>query len=148
MKAILCLGAALLAGAAHAGSGTEGMRARGEVNVGDVSVLPAMFQQALAPLAPMSARVAREGLCPNLNIGPDGLTQTFDIEVKFKGRGVQNKRWDVTDLRILTPSGCDALDTEVAAQMRAAIPQFAEPLKDRDGNGWYKIPRIEIRLEP
>ena len=30
--------------------------------------------------------------------------------------------------------------------MRAAIPKFAEPYKDLDGNGYTRIPRIQFRL--
>lgn len=112
----------------------------------EVYVYPAKFQQALTPLAPLSSRVARENLCPGLAIGDDGIIHNFDIDVKMKGKGVENRRYVVTDLRLANPSGCAALDTEMARMMRNAVAGFAEPNRDRDGDGWMRLPRIQLRV--
>lgn len=118
----------------------------GMAPMGEVWVWPSMFEQALAPLAPLSGKVARDGLCPGLSIGEDRVVHKYDIEAKFRARGIENRRYEITDIRVVNPSGCEALDREVLAQMRQSIPQFAQPRVDSDKNGWTKIPRIEIRL--
>lgn len=137
MRHLLLIAALLSGGAAVA---------QGRAALGEVWVYPVMFQQALTPLAPLSGRVARENLCPTLPIGADKVIYTYSVDVKMKSRGVEEKRWEVTDLRLVNPSGCQVLDAEFAQLMRDAIPQFAEPRKDLDGNGWTRIPKIQLKV--
>ena len=70
----------------------------------------------------------------------------FDAQMKTRGAG-ENKRWEVAELKLLTPSGCEALDAQVTAYMRDAIPKFAEPWKDLDKNGWTRIPAVQVKLD-
>ncbi len=112
----------------------------------EVRVSPALFEQALMPLAPLSSKVARENLCPDLNIGNDGLIHNFDIDVKMQRKGVSNRRYVVTELRLVNPSGCAALDHEISRMMRTAAAGFAEPNRDQDGDGWLRLPRIQLRI--
>ena len=118
----------------------------GKAAVGEVWAYPVMFEQALRPLAPLSGRVVRENLCPNLPARDDGLLYKYSVDAKMKSRGFEEERWEVVDLKILNPSGCEAMDSEFARQMWAAIPQFAEPRQDTDKNGWTRIPDIELRV--
>jgi len=120
--------------------------ASGRAALGEVWVYPVMFEQALAPLAPLSGKIVREGLCPNLTPDVENVLHTFTFEARMKSRGVEEKRWTVAELRLLTPSGCAYLDTEVERLMREAIPQFAEPRVDSDKNGWTRIPRIQMKV--
>ncbi len=140
---IMALGALIAVPVAAQGVPVTGS---GKAALGEVWVWPVMFQQALAPLAPLSGRVVREGLCPDIRVGDDRVLYKYDVEAKFRSRGVENKRWEVRDLRIVNPSGCAAMDAEVATLMRQAVPQFAEPREDSDKNGWTRIPRIELRV--
>lgn len=112
----------------------------------EVYVYPALFEQALKPLAPLSTRVARDNLCPDLVVGADGVIHNFDIDVKMQGKGVANRRYVVTDLRLANPSGCAALDQEMARMLRTAVAGFAEPNRDKDGDGWLRLPRIRLQL--
>lgn len=112
----------------------------------EVWVSPSMFQQSLAPLAALSGRVARENLCPEIVIGEDRVVHRYQMEAKFRSRGVENQRWEITDIRLLNPSRCPTLDREVTAHLRTAIAEFAQPRKDTDKNGWFLIPGIELRL--
>jgi hypothetical protein len=119
----------------------------GRVALGEVWVLPSMFDQALAPLAPLPRRAIAEGMCPNLALDGRKILHSYDFDAKLKPRGVaMNKRWTVVELKNLTPSGCQALDYEVERLMRDAIPEFAEPRQDLDGNGWTRIPRIQLKV--
>ncbi len=140
---------ALFAGLAIAGGLTlvsGPALASGRAPLGEVWVYPAMFEQALAPLRPLSGKVVREGLCPNLAPDADNILHSFSFDAQMTSRGAQNKRWTVTALKLLNPSGCAFLDAEVERMMRDAIPRFAEPRVDTDGNGWTRIPRIQIRV--
>lgn len=119
----------------------------GQAAVGETWVWPSVFQQALAPLAPLSTKAVRDGLCPNLVLGEGGLIHRYSYEAKFAKKGVENKRWVVTDLRLLNPSACPALDEKVTMRMREVIPEFAWPREDTDKNGWIKIPSVEIRAQ-
>ncbi len=114
--------------------------------MGELWAYPQLFQQSLSPLAELAGRVTREGLCPGLSAGADGLLHSYAFEARFRARGVSNRRYEVTELRTLNPSGCAWLDAEMTRFMTAAIPEFAEPRTDTDGNGWYRIPRIMLRV--
>jgi hypothetical protein len=119
----------------------------GRVAMGEVWILPSMFNQALAPLAPLPRRAVTEGMCPGLALDADKVLHNYDFDAKMKTRGTgENKRWEVVELKNLTPSGCVALDSEVERLMRTAIPQFAEPRQDLDDNGWTRIPRIKLQV--
>lgn len=119
----------------------------GRVALGEVWVLPAMFNQALAPLAPLPRRAVSEGLCPGLALDANKVLHSYDFDARLKSRGMaDNKRWEVVELKNLTPSGCLALDAEVERLMLQAIPQFAEPRTDLDNNGWTRIPRIKLQV--
>ncbi len=119
----------------------------GRVALGEVWVLPSMFNQALAPLAPLPRRAVSDGMCPGLTLDADKVLHNYDFDAKLKTRGTgENKRWEVVELKNLTPSGCVALDSEVERLMRTAIPQFAEPRADLDDNGWTRIPRIKLQV--
>ena len=145
-KAMAALAMAMLA-TASAGLAQNGDLYSGKRRLGEVWVYPAMFEQALAPLAPLAARAIKGGLCPGFQLGPDNLVHEYAFEAKLKAKGrALERRWEVEDLRILNASACPALDKEVTARMREAIPAFAEPREDSDGNGWIKIPRIALRL--
>ncbi len=114
--------------------------------MGELWVWPELFGQALAPLAGIGARAVREGLCPGLAPGPDGVLHSYALEARFRVRGVSNRRVEVTELRVVNPSGCAPLDAEVSRFMAGAIPEFAEPRADSDGDGWFRIPRIMLRV--
>lgn len=114
--------------------------------MGELWAYPELFQQALAPLADLAGRVVREGSCPGLVPGADGLLHAYAFEARFRMRGMSNRRHEVTELRTLNPSGCAWLDAEMVRFMTGAIPEFAEPRADSDGNGWYRIPRILLRV--
>jgi hypothetical protein len=114
--------------------------------MGELWAYPQLFQQALSPLADLAGRVVREGSCPNLSPGADGVIHSYEFEAKFRARGTSNRRYEVTELRTLNPTGCAWLDAEMTRFMTAAIPEFAEPRTDVDGNGWYRIPRIMLRV--
>lgn len=116
----------------------------GRAAVGETWVWPSVFQQALAPLAPLATKAVRDGLCPGLTVGANGFIHRYMFEAKFRKKGVENERWTVSDLRLTNPSACPALDEQVSARMRDAIPEFAWPRQDIDGNGWIRIPAIEI----
>ncbi|MGQ5700734.1 hypothetical protein ACUJ46_01605 [Sandaracinobacteroides sp. A072] len=120
--------------------------ASGRAPFGEIWAYPALFGQALEPLAPLAGRVARDNLCPDLAPGEDQLLHTYAFEARFAARGASNRRWDVTDLRLLNPSGCDSLDAEVTRLLRPAVASFAEPREDMDGNGWYRLPRIQLKV--
>ncbi len=117
----------------------------GRAAVGETWVWPSVFEQALAPLAPLASRAVRDGLCPGLVPGENGFLHRYVFEAKFRKKGVENERWLVRDLRLTNPSSCPALDEQVSARMREAIPEFAWPREDSDGNGWTRIPAIELR---
>jgi hypothetical protein len=142
-KWLLALPLLATALAAHAG---DRIINSGRSQLGEVWVYPMMFQQALAPLAPLSAKAMREGLCPGMIPGKDDIIHAYEFDARFKMRGVENRRYEVTELRLVNPSSCPALDEKVTQLMRQAIPQFAEPRKDLDKNGWTRIPRIELRM--
>jgi hypothetical protein len=118
----------------------------GRAALGETWVYPMKFEQALAPLAPLSGKAVREGLCPGLVADKDDVIHNYDFEARFKQRGVENRRWEVTELKLANPSSCAALDEQVATRMKAAIPEFAEPRVDADKNGWTKIPRIQLKM--
>lgn len=119
----------------------------GRTKLGEVWVYPSMFEQALTPLAPLTERATKGGLCPGMQLGPNKVIHNYDIDAKLKSRGnSMNRRWEVEELKIVNPSSCEALDVEVAALMKQAIPQFAEPREDLDGNGWTRIPRIQLKV--
>jgi hypothetical protein len=119
----------------------------GRTQVGETWVYPIMFQQALAPLAPMARAALKAGRCPGLAAEAGGLVHSYDFDTRLKRRGSgEFARWEVAELKLLNPSACPALDAEVTDFLRTAVPQFAEPWKDKDGNGWTRLPRIEIRL--
>ncbi len=143
---IAVLGGAVLIGLMASTAALAADYYSGRKMLGEVWVFPTMFEQALAPLAPLTERAVKGGLCPGIKLGPDNLIHAYQIDTKLvaKGRGT-NRRWEVGDLKIVNPSSCEALDVEVASVMREAIPQFVEPGKDLDGNGWYRIPGFELR---
>lgn len=114
--------------------------------MGELWAYPQTFAQSLSPLADLAGRVVREGSCPGLAPDAEGVLHGYQFEAKFRARGVSNRRYQVTELRTLNPSGCAWLDTEMARFMTAAIPEFAEPRADADGNGWYRIPKIMLRV--
>lgn len=137
----------LLAAAAALALPVSAKVTSGRVAMGEVWILPSMFNQALAPLAPLPRRAVTEGMCPGLTLDADKVLHNYDFDAKMKTRGTgENKRWEVVELKNLTPSGCVALDSEVERLMRTAIPQFAEPRKDIDENGWTRIPRIKLQV--
>jgi hypothetical protein len=140
MKA--CLAVAILAAATPAAAEFSG---RGRL--GETWVWPVTFQQALAPLAPLARDAVTSGQCPGLKVGEGNVVHTYEFDAKMKTRGSgENKRWVVEELKLVNPSACEALDTQVADLMRDAIPRFAEPWKDLDGNGYTRIPRIQLKL--
>ncbi len=119
----------------------------GRAALGEVWVYPVMFEQALRPLAPLSSRVMRENLCPNLKPDDKGLLYKYSLDAKMTSKGFKgSERLEVTDLKILNPSGCDQLDHEFLRQMKSAIPSFAEPRRDLDKNGWIRIPDIQLNV--
>jgi hypothetical protein len=137
--------AALLGSAVSAGDSSNIFS--GRTKLGEVWVYPSMFEQALTPLAPLTQRAVKGGLCPGIELGPNNIIHNYDIDAKMKSRGSStNRRWVVEELKIVNPSSCEALDVEVAALMKEAIPQFAEPRVDLDGNGWTRMPRIQLKL--
>ena len=102
----------------------------------------------LRALLPPEQALWSGGQCPTLE-GPAGKMShklEFDAQMKTRGAG-ENKRWEVAELKLLTPSGCEALDAQVTAYMRDAIPKFAEPWKDLDKNGWTRIPAVQVKLD-
>ena len=136
--ALIAIAAAVPAAAAV--SGNQG-------RLGETWVWPAMFEQALAPLAPMAQNAIRSGQCPTL-ANQAGVSHKFEFDAKMKTRGTgENKRWEVSELNLLTPSGCEALDSQVTAYMKDAIPKFAEPWRDLDKNGWTRIPAVQVKLD-
>ncbi|TPE60531.1 hypothetical protein FJQ54_11055 [Sandaracinobacter neustonicus] len=141
MKTLIALVALVAAiPAAAAVSGNQG-------RLGETWVWPAMFEQTLAPLAPMAQNAIRSGQCPTL-AGKAGVAHTFEYDAKMKTRGTgENKRWEVAELKLLTPSGCDVLDAQVTSYMQTAIPKFAEPWRDLDKNGWTRIPPVQVKLD-
>ena len=84
-------------------------------------------------------------MTPEVEKALKNLQDAIDAKLKAKGSSV-NRRWVVEELKIVNPSSCEALDVEVAAMMKDASPQFAEPREDLDGNGWTRIPRIQLKL--
>jgi opacity protein-like surface antigen len=148
MKAILMLAALATSAAAVASAAqTGGVVYSGRKPLGEAWVYPIMFQQTLSPLAPLARDVVKGGQCPGLAVGADQVLHNYDFDAKMKTRGTgENKRWVVDELKLVNPSACPALDTQVTAMMRTAIPTFAEPYKDLDGNGWTRIPRVQIKL--
>jgi hypothetical protein len=140
MKAALTLAILLAATSASAANGGRG-------KLGETWVYPVTFQQALAPLAPLAREAVTSGQCPNLKVGEGNVVHNYDFDAKLKTRGMgENKRWEVEELKLVNPSGCESLDAKVASLMRDAIPLFAEPYKDLDGNGYTRIPRVQLRL--
>jgi hypothetical protein len=137
MSLSLAVAAAALLSTSAVGSGRAIM--------GEVWVWPVLFQQSLAPLAAVANDVTRDGSCPDLVIGADRVIHRYQFEAQMKRRGGQNVRFEVTDLRITNPSGCDSLDARVRDVLRQAVPTFAEPRRDEDGNGWLRLPQIELR---
>lgn len=138
-RRVLLLTAAVVALAGPAGATVK--RAMGEL-----WAYPDLFQQELAPLADLAGRATREGRCPGLAPDADGLLHVYEFEARFRTRGTSNRRTEVTELRTLNPTGCAWLDQEMTRFMTAAIPEFSEPRTDSDGNGWYRIPRIMLRV--
>jgi hypothetical protein len=119
----------------------------GRGKLGETWVYPVTFQQALAPLAPLARQAVTSGQCPNLKVGEGNVVHTYDFDAKMKTRGNgENKRWVVEELKLLNPSACEPLDAQVASVMRESIPLFAEPYKDLDGNGYTRIPRVQLKL--
>jgi hypothetical protein len=119
----------------------------GRKQLGETWVYPIMFQQALAPLAPMARDALKAGRCPGMQVAPGGVVHSYDFDARLKRRGTgEFERWEVTELKLLNPSACPALDEDVTALLRTTVPQFAEPWKDKDGNGLTRLPRIQIRL--
>ena len=120
---------------------------KGQGRLGETWVLPAVFQQVLAPLAPMAQNAIRSGQCPTL-AGQAGVSRKFEFDARMKTVGSgDNKRWEVSELNLLTPSGCELLDSQVTAYMKDAIPKFAEPWRDLDKNGWTRIPAVQVKLD-
>lgn len=136
----------LLVGVALLAAGSAGAQNAGRAALGEVWVYPVMFEQALRPLAPLPGRMMRENLCPGLKPDDKGLLHKYEVDVKMRTRGYQAERWEVEDLKILNPSGCAPMDDEFARFMRTAVPEFAEPRKDLDKNGWTRIPDIQLRI--
>jgi hypothetical protein len=140
MKSALAI-LALLAAAPAAAEGS------GRGLLGETWVWPITFQQALSPLAPLAREAVDSGECPALKVGKGDVVHTYEFDAKMKARGSgDNRRWVVEELKLVNPSACEPLDTKVAALMRQAIPQFAEPYKDLDGNGYTRIPRVQVKL--
>jgi hypothetical protein len=147
MKARMLLAALGALAATPAAAAQGDVVYSGRKPLGEVWVYPIMFQQTLSPLAPMAQAAVNQGRCPGLSVGADRVVHSYDFDVRMKTRGAgENKRWEVTEIALVNPSACPALDAEVTAMMRTAIPTFAEPYKDLDRNGWSRIPRIQIRL--
>jgi hypothetical protein len=144
MKTILLVAALAMAGTAAAQS-ANAFSGRGKL--GEVWVYPVMFQQSLAPLVPLARDAVKSGKCPDLKVGADRVVHNYDFDVRMKTRGSgENKRWEVGEMKLVNPSACPALDTQVAEMLRTAIPGFAEPYRDLDKNGWTRIPRVQIKL--
>jgi hypothetical protein len=112
----------------------------------EVWVWHELFAQMVGPLAEVPGRLMAEGKCPGLKPDADNAIHTYTIDVKMKSRGVTNRTWTVTDLRIDNPSPCEALDAEVTRYLKEAIPSFAEPRKDENGDGWTRLPRIQLKV--
>jgi hypothetical protein len=148
MKALLVVAALATAGAAVASTAqTGGVVYSGRKPLGEAFVYPIMFQQTLSPLAPLARDLVKGGKCPELQVAADRIVHSYDFDARMKTRGTgENKRWVVDELKLVNPSACPALDEQVTAMMRTAIPTFAEPYKDLDGNGWTRIPRVQIKL--
>ncbi len=145
MKTLIALaGAAIALAAAGPAAAVNGNQGR----LGETWVWPAMFEQTLAPLAPMAQNAIKSGQCPTLEGTSGKMAHKFEFDAQMKTRGTgENKRWEVAELKLLTPSGCEALDEQVTAYMRDAIPKFAEPWKDLDKNGWTRIPAVQVKLD-
>lgn len=140
MKAALTLAVLLAATSAAAANGGRG-------KLGETWVYPVTFQQALSPLAPLARQAVASGQCPDLKVGEGSVVHNYDFDAKMVARGMgENRRWEVDELKLLNPSACEPLDAQVASVMREAIPLFAEPYKDLDGNGYTRIPRVQLRL--
>jgi hypothetical protein len=137
-------GAALALAGAIPAAAVNGNQGR----LGETWVWPAMFEQTLAPLAPMAQNAIRSGSCPGLQGASGKVSHKFEFDARMKTRGAgENKRWEVAELKLLTPSGCEVLDAQVSSYMRDAIPKFAEPWRDLDKNGWTRIPAVQVKLE-
>jgi len=102
---------------------------------------------ALQPLAPLAGRVVREGLCPALPVASNGVVWVYQAEARFAERRKRDRAWAVEEVRFANPSGCEALDGEVRRLLIASLPQFMEPRADADSNGWYRIPKIQLRVD-
>ena len=140
MKPALAIALLVVAAPAAAEGGGRGL-------LGETWVWPVTFQQALSPLAPLARQAVTSGQCPNLKVGEGDVVHNYDFDAKLQARGMgENRRWEVKELKLLNPSACAPLDAEVASVMREAIPLFAEPYKDLDGNGYTRIPRVQLRL--
>ena len=140
MKKLFALIAIVGAAPALANSENQG-------RLGETLLWGAMFQQALAPLAPLAQNAIRSGQCPTLE-GKTSISHKFEFDAKMKTRGAGlNKRWEVTELKLLTPTGCEILDEQVTAYMKDAIPKFAEPWRDLDKNGWTRMPTVQVKLD-
>ena len=142
-----CAAVLAIVAAASAAQAASGQIYSGRTKLGEVWVYPSRVEPALTPLAPLTTRAVKGGLCPGIELGPNNVIHAYDIDAKLKAKGSSvNRRWVVEELKIVNPSSCEALDVEVAAMMKDAIPQFAEPREDLDGNGWTRIPRIQLKL--
>ncbi len=102
---------------------------------------------ALQPLAPLAGKVVREGLCPALPVGPDGVLYVYQTEAQFSVKRVRDRSWKVDDVRFTNPSGCEMLDAEAKRLLAEALPLFVEPRIDADENGWLRVPKIQLKVD-
>ncbi|QMW23399.1 hypothetical protein [Sandaracinobacteroides saxicola] len=112
------------------------------LSVGDLWIDRAEMATALQPMAALARRVVNDRLCPSLVPGPGGVIYTFDIEAKYPNSYELGTPIRPDQVRIRNPSGCPALDAEVAALMQAALPRYAEP----KGFGWLRAGKVRLQL--
>lgn len=102
---------------------------------------------ALQPLAPLAGKITREGSCPQLVVSETGALYVYQVEAKFSVKRRRDNSWKVDDVRFVNPSGCEALDAQAKLLLAEALPKFIEPRIDADGNGWLRVPRIQLALD-
>jgi hypothetical protein len=107
---------------------------------------PELVPVALDPIGRMVPRLIADGTCPDLQVAADGRVHVYQVDVRMKKAGRTSERWWVEDLRINNPSSCAALDQQVADRLKAEAPVFVEPRIDANGDGWTRLPGIDLRV--
>ena len=79
-----CAAVLAIVAAASAAQAASGQIYSGRTKLGEVWVYPSMFEQALTPLAPLTTRAVKGGLCPGIELGPNNVIHAYDIDAKLK----------------------------------------------------------------